>query len=143
MSISQEAGVVAAPVLPNTPTQLFVAGTWRDAADGTTFDDISPTSEQVLAQVAAAAADDVDDAVVAARAQVDGGEWASMTGADRGRLLYRLADAMERDLEIFVDARGARRRQAGVRAAHGRHPATRSTRSATSPAGPTRSRAAG
>ena len=54
---------------------------------------ISPTSEQRLATVAAAAAADVDAAVAAARAQVDGGEWASMTGADRGRLLYRLADA--------------------------------------------------
>ena len=36
MSISQEAGTSAAPV-PHTPTQLFVAGTWRDAADGATF----------------------------------------------------------------------------------------------------------
>ncbi len=36
MSISQEAGTSAAPV-PHTPTQLFVAGRWRDAADGATF----------------------------------------------------------------------------------------------------------
>ena len=60
----------------------------------------------VLAQVAAATAEDVETAVAAARRQVDGGEWASMTGADRGRLLYRLADAMERDLETFVTLEG-------------------------------------
>jgi betaine-aldehyde dehydrogenase len=106
MSISQEAGVVAGPALPSTPTQLFIGGSWRDASDGGTFDVISPTSERVLAQVAAATAEDVETAVAAARKQVDGGEWASMTGADRGRLLYRLADAMERDLETFVTLEG-------------------------------------
>ena len=44
MSISQQAGTSAAPA-PHTPTQLFAAGTWRDAADGTTFADVSPSSE--------------------------------------------------------------------------------------------------
>jgi acyl-CoA reductase-like NAD-dependent aldehyde dehydrogenase len=102
MSSSHGNAVMAGPVPPRTPTQLFVAGTWRDAADGATFDVISPTSEQRLATVAAAGAADIDAAVAAARAQIDGGDWARMTGADRGRLLTRLADAMERDAEIFV-----------------------------------------
>lgn len=102
MSTSQAPGVAAGPVPPRTPTQLFVAGAWRDAGDGATFDDVSPTSEQTLATIAAAGAADVDAAVAAARRQVDGGEWARMSGADRGRLLYRLAELMERDLETFV-----------------------------------------
>ena len=38
MSSSQGIGVMAGPDLPRTPTQLFIAGTWRDAADGATFD---------------------------------------------------------------------------------------------------------
>jgi acyl-CoA reductase-like NAD-dependent aldehyde dehydrogenase len=41
---SQGIGVIAGPDLPRTPTQLFIAGTWREAADGATFDIISPTS---------------------------------------------------------------------------------------------------
>src|ERR1700709_2827128 len=102
MSSSRANGVMAGPVLPRTPTQLFIGGTWRDAADGATFDVISPTSEQRLATVAAAGAADIAAAVRAARGQIDGGGWARMTGADRGRLLTRLADAMERDAEIFV-----------------------------------------
>ena len=106
MSSSQGNGVMAGPVLPRTPTQLFIAGEWRDAADGATFDVISPTSEQRLATLAAAGAADIDAAVKAARAQIDGGEWSRMTGADRGRLLYRLAEAMERDAEIFVTLEG-------------------------------------
>ena len=102
MSTSQRNGVAAGPVPPTTSTQLFVGGAWRDAADGATFAVISPTSEATLANVAAAGAADVDAAVEAARRQVDGGEWSQLSGADRGRLLYRLAEAMERDIEIFV-----------------------------------------
>src|SRR6476469_4582243 len=94
MSTSQRNGVSAGPVPPTTPTRLFIDGAWRDAADGATFAVISPTSEATLA--------DVDAAVRAARRQIDGGEWSQLSGADRGRLLYRLAEAMERDLEIFV-----------------------------------------
>jgi betaine-aldehyde dehydrogenase len=95
-----------APAVPHTPTGLFIGGAWRDASDGGTFDVVSPTSERVIATIASATADDVDAAVRAARAQADGGEWARMTGADRGRLLYRLADAMERDLEILATLEG-------------------------------------
>ena len=102
MSISQGNGVWPGRSSHARRRSSSSAATWRDAADGATFDVISPTSEQRLATLAAAGAADVDAAVEAARAQIDGGEWSRMTGADRGRLLYRLADAMERDLEIFV-----------------------------------------
>jgi betaine-aldehyde dehydrogenase len=102
MSSSQGSGAVAEAVLPHVPTQLFVGGAWQDASDSGSFEAISPTSEERLAQIAAATPADVDAAVAAARAQVDGGEWSRLTGADRGRLIARLADAMERDLETLV-----------------------------------------
>jgi betaine-aldehyde dehydrogenase len=102
MSTSQSAGVVAGPAVPRTPTQLLIGGAWVDAADGATFPVVSPTSEQHLADIAAAGQADVDAAVRAARAQADGGDWARMPGAERGRLLARLADLMERDLEVFA-----------------------------------------
>jgi betaine-aldehyde dehydrogenase len=88
--------------VPAVRTQLFIAGRWVDAADGATFDVIAPASEEHLATVAAGSAADVDAAVQAARGQVDGGEWSRLTGAERGVLLNRLADLIERDLETFV-----------------------------------------
>jgi acyl-CoA reductase-like NAD-dependent aldehyde dehydrogenase len=88
--------------VPAVPTGLFIGGEWRDAADGETFDVVAPSTEEHLATVAAASAADVDDAVAAARAQFEGGAWSRLTGADRGLLLQRLADLIERDIEIFV-----------------------------------------
>jgi acyl-CoA reductase-like NAD-dependent aldehyde dehydrogenase len=98
---SREIGTAVA-ALPPVPTQLFIEGRWRDAADGGTFEVLAPASEEVIADVAAATAADVSAAVVAARAQMDGGPWSRMTGTDRRRLLNRLADAMERDSDAIA-----------------------------------------
>ena len=78
-------------------TRLYINGKWVSAADGGTFDVINPAKEQLLAKVAAAKPADVDAAVRAARAQFDGGEWSKMNGVERGKLLYRLAELIERD----------------------------------------------
>ena len=88
--------------VPAVPTGLFIGGEWRDAAGGETFDVVSPSSEEHLATVAAAQPADIDAAVAAARAQFDGGAWSQMTGAQRGLLLHRLADLIERDAETLV-----------------------------------------
>lgn len=88
--------------VPGVPTQLFIGGQWKDAADGRSFEVIAPATEERLASVSAAGEQDVDAAVKAARGQVDGGEWANLHGADRGRLLRRLADLIERDFEHLV-----------------------------------------
>jgi phenylacetaldehyde dehydrogenase len=77
--------------------QLYINGQWRPATQGGTFDVINPATERLLAKVASATKEDVDAAVRAARAQFDGGDWSKMSGADRGKLLYRLAELMERD----------------------------------------------
>lgn len=77
--------------------QLYIDGRWQAAARGGTFDVINPATERLLAKVAAATREDVDAAVRAARAQFDGGPWSKMSGAERGKLLYRLAELMERD----------------------------------------------
>ncbi|HUB76074.1 MAG TPA: aldehyde dehydrogenase family protein [Solirubrobacteraceae bacterium] len=88
-------------ILAAVPTQLYIGGEWRDAATGERFADIAPFSEETLAEVAAAGAADIDAAVAAARAQVDGGEWSRMTGADRRDLLLRLAELIERDQDAL------------------------------------------
>ena len=88
--------------VPVVPTGLFIGGTWREAGDGATFDVIAPASEEHLATVAAASEQDIDAAVASALAQFDGGGWSALTGAERGMLLFRLADLIERDIEILV-----------------------------------------
>ncbi len=101
MSTTETSPPGAVP-LPRVPTQLFIGGEWRDAADGATFAVISPSTERHLADVAAAGETDVDAAVRAARAQFDGGEWSRLTGAERGRLLFKLADLVERDIDVLA-----------------------------------------
>ena len=53
-------------------------------------------SGEVIAKVAEGNAKDVDKAVKAARKAVESGPWATMDAADRGRLLYKLADLVEK-----------------------------------------------
>jgi len=101
-SSSTAGRIISGVAVPDVPTQLFVDGEWRDASDGATFDVIAPASEELLATVAAASDADVDAAVRAARREADGGTWSRLTGADRGLLLFRLADLVERNLETFV-----------------------------------------
>ncbi|MGQ4435893.1 MULTISPECIES: aldehyde dehydrogenase family protein [unclassified Streptomyces] len=78
-------------------TKLFIGGEFVDAADGATFDTIDPHDGSVLAQVAEARREDVDRAVAAARKAFP--HWSRMSAADRGRLLLKLADAIEADVE--------------------------------------------
>lgn len=81
-------------------TRLFIGGEFVDAADGATIDVLDPHDGSLLARVAEAKEEDVDRAVAAAaRAH---GTWARMAAADRGRLLLRLADAIEADAEALA-----------------------------------------
>jgi acyl-CoA reductase-like NAD-dependent aldehyde dehydrogenase len=77
--------------------QLYIEGRWQAATGGGTFDVVNPATERLLAKVACATREDVDAAVRAARMQFDEGPWSKMSGMERGKLLYRLAELMERD----------------------------------------------
>lgn len=79
--------------------RLFIGGRWVDAVDRGTFDVINPAQATLLTKVAAAKPEDVDAAVRAARHQFEQGEWSRMNGVERGRLLYRLAELIDRDRE--------------------------------------------
>ena len=81
---------------------LFIDGTWAEAADGGVLKTINPATEEVLAEVAAAGAADVDRAVRAARAAYDT-VWGPMPGAERAKYLYRIARIIaERSRELAV-----------------------------------------
>ncbi|WP_433365535.1 aldehyde dehydrogenase family protein [Streptosporangium sp. CA-115845] len=79
------------------PTDLLIGGEWQPSAAGERFEVIDPVTERVIAQVARGREIDVQRAVAAARGAVDGGEWSRLSGVERGRLLFKLADLMERD----------------------------------------------
>jgi aldehyde dehydrogenase (NAD+) len=74
-------------------TQLFIGGEFRDGISGATIEVLNPHDCSVLAEVAEARAEDVDRAVAAAGAAFPA--WAGTPTAVRGRLLLRLADAIE------------------------------------------------
>jgi acyl-CoA reductase-like NAD-dependent aldehyde dehydrogenase len=75
--------------------RLFIAGEWQDAASGATFSTFNPATGEVLTAVAEAAEADVDRAVTAARDAFEDSDWSRMSGRKRGRLLHKIADAIE------------------------------------------------
>jgi acyl-CoA reductase-like NAD-dependent aldehyde dehydrogenase len=77
------------------PRELFIAGQWRAARSGETFEVVDPANARVFAHAAAGDAADVDAAVQAARKAFESPPWASMTPAHRARLLLKLADLIE------------------------------------------------
>lgn len=79
------------------PTDLLIGGEWRPAWTGERFNVIDPATERVITTVARGREADIELAVSAARRAVDGGDWSRLYGADRARLLSRLADLLERD----------------------------------------------
>ncbi|MFD1860213.1 NAD-dependent succinate-semialdehyde dehydrogenase [Aeromicrobium camelliae] len=92
-------GVTAA--LPSTPTQLFIAGEWRDAEGAATFPVENPATGDVLASVADASVADGKAALDAAvAAQPD---WAATAPRDRGEILRRAFDIItERTDELAL-----------------------------------------
>jgi acyl-CoA reductase-like NAD-dependent aldehyde dehydrogenase len=83
------------------PTELLIGGDWVPAAAGKTFTTVNPATGEALATCASAQREDVDRAVRAGRAALDG-PWSRATPAERGRLLWRLADLIERDAEALA-----------------------------------------
>jgi aldehyde dehydrogenase (NAD+) len=81
---------------------LFINGAFVEATDGKPFKTVSPSSEEVLAEVSEAGPADVDKAVKAARKAFDK-VWGPMAGRDRAKYLYRIARLIqERSRELAV-----------------------------------------
>jgi phenylacetaldehyde dehydrogenase len=86
----------------STPRPLLIGGKWVAAASGKTFPVYDPSTGNVLAHVAEADAVDVDNAVQAARFAFDEGPWPRMSPSERGRLIWKLADLIEKHAEEFA-----------------------------------------
>jgi aldehyde dehydrogenase (NAD+) len=85
------------------PGKLLIGGEWL--ATSRSFDSINPATGEVITQVAEAGPAEVDRAVKAARKAFDerGGAWQKMSASDRGKLLWRLADLLEKNIEEFAE----------------------------------------
>ncbi|MEL7466138.1 MAG: aldehyde dehydrogenase [Pseudomonadota bacterium] len=79
------------------PTQAFIDGSFRAAKSGATFESANPATGEVLAEVAACGAEDVDFAVEKARDAFEDGRWSKLHPAERKEALIRLAKLMKRD----------------------------------------------
>jgi aldehyde dehydrogenase (NAD+) len=85
------------------PGQLLIGGQWVDGAR--TFDTINPATGEVLTQIAEGSSADVDRAVEAARRALEdrNGPWRKLSASERGRLIWNLADLLEKNIDEFAE----------------------------------------
>ncbi|MGW2369996.1 aldehyde dehydrogenase family protein [Streptomyces sp. NPDC001667] len=80
---------------------LFIDGEFTEATGGKVFKTVSPSSEEVLSEVAQGSAEDVDRAVKAARKAFE--KWSALPGSERAKYLFRIARIIqERSRELAV-----------------------------------------
>ncbi|KAL0882271.1 hypothetical protein ABMA27_000800 [Loxostege sticticalis] len=79
-------------------TKLFINNEWVDSKSGKTFDTYTPHDGSVIAKVAEGDKADIDLAVAAAKAAfARNSEWRLMDASQRGRILNKFADLVDRD----------------------------------------------
>ena len=88
---------LAAELIPRH--QMFINGKFEDAASGKTFASVNPATDTVLAQVSEGDAEDIDRAVIAARAAFDNGSWSRESPQHRKTVLLRLAELIRANLD--------------------------------------------
>lgn len=83
--------------------KLFINGEFVESSSGKTFETYNPANGEVLAYVSEAQAEDVDKAVTAAKRAFEEGPWSRMSAADRGRLMYKLAELIEKNKQELAE----------------------------------------
>lgn len=82
--------------------RLFIDGQWAESRSGQVFETVNPATEEVLATVARGNAQDIDDAVGAARAAFEGA-WGQTKSRDRAELLFRLANLIRSRVDELAE----------------------------------------
>src|ERR1700747_3395670 len=83
--------------------QMHINGEWVASKSAKTFPVYDPASEEIIAQVPDANAEDVNRAVAAAKAAFEEGPWAPTPAQGRGRVLFRLADKIRQNLAMLAE----------------------------------------
>src|SRR5580704_3201194 len=88
--------MASAPQIQVKPGKLFIGGKWVDAASGKSFATVNPATGETLTMLADAGEPDAASAVTAARGAFTSGPWAEMSAADRGRILWKIGDLVDK-----------------------------------------------
>src|SRR5580704_1122476 len=83
--------------------KMLINGEMVGAVSGKTFEVVNPATGAVIAHVPEGDKADVDIAVAAARRAFDDGVWAKVGPSGRGKMLWKMADLIERDLEELAE----------------------------------------
>src|SRR3954471_22662043 len=84
--------------------QLYVGGRWVGAREGERREIRCPADGSLVAEIDEAGPEDTRAALAAAREAFDAGGWSSSSTLDRGALLHRVADLLERDKDAIARA---------------------------------------
>ena len=84
------------------PRRMLINNQWVESVSGKAFAAHNPATGEEIARVAEGDSKDIDLAVKAARAAFDRGPWRTMPAAERARLMWKLADLVEKHLEEFA-----------------------------------------
>lgn len=80
-------------------TKMLLNGKWVESSSGVSFTTLDPATESVIAEVPLGNRADVDHAVDAATKALYEGPWSRIDARERGRLLYKLADLIEANID--------------------------------------------
>ena len=84
------------------PAKLWIGGQWTEPEGGKTFTSVNPATEETIGEVGSASAGDVDRAVAAAKAALEGDWGRKYSARERGRMLWKIADALEARIDEFA-----------------------------------------
>ena len=90
-------------VLQSQKYQMFINGEWVASNNAKTFPVYDPSTEEVIAEVPDSNAKDVDRAVAAAKDAFENGSWGRSTAQERGRVLFKLADAVRQNTAALAE----------------------------------------
>ena len=79
--------------------RMFIGGDWVAAQSGETYDVVNPATGEVIGKVPKAGREDASRAVDAAREAFDRGPWPRMTPADRAKIIWKIADLVELEVD--------------------------------------------
>jgi phenylacetaldehyde dehydrogenase len=103
------ATTVSAPVLDQNVSRfvakthkILINGKWVEAASGKTFPTYNPATGDTLSRVAEGDREDIDRAVKAARTAFETGPWRKISPSQRGRMIWKIADLIDKHLEEFA-----------------------------------------
>lgn len=87
----------------NGTKKMFIGGNFVESVSGKTFETYNPANGEVLAHVSEAQIEDIDKAVLSAKKAFDDGPWSKMSAAERGKLMYKLAELIEQNKQELAE----------------------------------------